>query len=92
LQWKSNKYYIFLEIEIETESVYVCVGGVALVIQHANRMRHVTLSAVACLVAPYFFTLSQKRHDFLAKVVGHEICVLIFSTIVSGTFFILRII
>jgi hypothetical protein len=40
-----------------------CVS-VALGIQHAKRMRRVTVSPVACLVLPYFSTLSHKRHDF----------------------------
>ena len=37
---------------------------VALAIQHAKRMRSITLPTVASLSLTYFSTLSQKRHNF----------------------------
>ena len=37
---------------------------VALVIQHAMRMRRVILSSVVCPALQYFPTLSRKRHEF----------------------------
>jgi hypothetical protein len=40
---------------------------VALLIQHAARVRHIVTSFVAPLVSPYFSTLSHKRHDFRKK-------------------------
>jgi hypothetical protein len=41
--------------------------SVALVIQHAKRMRRIILSSVACLADPYFPTLSQNRTIFGKK-------------------------
>jgi len=52
---KNNKYYIF----------WVCVG---LVIQHAKRMRHITLSCVVCPAVSHFSTGSHKRRDLTPKM------------------------
>ena len=53
----------------------------ALVIQHAMRMRRIILSSVPSLTVQSVSTLSRKQRDFRGeKVIGSEMCVLIFST------------
>jgi len=51
---------------------------VALIIQHAMRMRHIVICGLS--VSTLFFTLSQKRHDFRKKITKHKMYVLISST------------
>jgi hypothetical protein len=63
--------------------------SVALVIQHAERMRHIILSSAACLFLPYFSTLFHKRHDFWEKGTEYKMCVFILSTTLYKTFLIL---
>ena len=64
----------------QSECVCVCVWvGVALVIQHATRMRRIILSFVTCLPLLYFSTLLHKPHHFRKNVTEHNMSVLIFS-------------
>jgi len=56
-------------------------ASVALIIQHAKRVRLIILSSLACPVQLYFSILSHKRHDFREnKFIEPEMCVVIFST------------
>jgi hypothetical protein len=62
---------------------------VVLAIRHGKRMRHITLSSVACPTLPYFATLFHKRHDFWRNVLNIK-CVSWFSLKrLSETFLIL---
>jgi hypothetical protein len=59
--------------------------SVALVSQHARRMRRFVLLSVARQVLPYFSTLSDKQRDFWKNVVEHTICIWFSLQQVSGT-------
>ena len=73
-----------------TSITYTQCMCVALIAQHAKRMRRAVLSSVVSLALQHFSNLIRKRHDFRGKVVEHKTCVLIFSIILSKTFLILR--
>jgi hypothetical protein len=66
-----------------------CVFG-ALVIQHGKRTRRITLSSVACLAVPNFFHITSYPARLSGKVIEYKICVLIYSTVLSENFLILR--
>ena len=53
------------------------VVHVALLIEHATRMRHILTSFMARLAPLYFSTLSHKRHDKINKIdkIKHTFCV-----------------
>ena len=60
--------------------VCVCVvywnggTGVALIIQHAKRMRHIILSSVACLLPPHFPRYLINGMIFEKKVSEYKMC------------------
>ena len=59
---------------------YSKCASVALVIQHAMRMRRIAVTSAACLTLSCLYTLPHRRHDFWRKVNECKIRVLIFST------------
>jgi hypothetical protein len=68
--------------------VCACVcERVALLIQHAKRMRHILVSGLS--VSTTFSALSHKMHC-LKKLIEYKMCVLIFSTTLSEIFLIPR--
>ena len=83
---------VYVERNIEARSCNHCCSGkavstiytvsvsVASLIQHAKRMRPITLSCGLSGCVPCFSILSHKRHDFLKKkkIIEHKMCVLIF--------------
>ena len=54
----------------DMHSHYSALMSVALVIQHAMRMRRIILSSVACPAVPHVPTLLHKSYDF--RVGGAE--------------------
>jgi hypothetical protein len=78
----ADKQYVLLHIEC----VYVTV-----VVQHANRMRHVTFPSVPSPALWHFSTLSHKPHDFRKKKILNIKCVFWFYLqILYKIFLILR--
>jgi hypothetical protein len=70
MEARSRNHYCRVEVVSVTQYEYV---SVALVIQHAKRMRRVILSCVACLAVSHFSTLVRKWHDFRGGGGGKKI-------------------
>jgi hypothetical protein len=90
LQWNSKTYSIFCCM---CECVRACSSAcvhVALIIQHATRMLHIVTCFGAPLAPSHFSILSHKGRNFRKKLTECEMRVLICSTVLSGTFLILR--
>jgi hypothetical protein len=69
-----------------------CLCFCSIIIQHARRMRHITLSSVDRLALPYLSILSHKRNDFRGKKSLNTKCVFCCSLqLLSETFLIIRI-
>jgi hypothetical protein len=64
--------------------------SIALGIQYAMSMRRVTLSSVTCPALHRISHVISHGTIFGKEVIEHKMCVLIFSTTLSPTFFILR--
>jgi hypothetical protein len=67
-------------IQRRVRNTYSECAFIALVIQHAKRMRRIILSYVTRLLLPNISNLSHKRHDFLKNVIEYKTCASIFST------------
>jgi hypothetical protein len=70
-------------VAVEKQNVLniLSVCSVALFIQHAERMRRIIMSSLACLTLPLFSTLSKKNGTIFGKnVIEHKMCALIVST------------
>jgi len=57
----------------------VCVCSLIYPARKAHASPYIVIS-MACPALPYFYTLSQKRHDFGTKAVERKMRVLIFCT------------
>jgi len=87
---KAGGNVLYVYRNVESRSCNHCYGGktisitycecvsVALVMQHAMRMRPAVISGLSdCTI--FFSTLSHKWHDFRKRVTEYKMCVVIFS-------------
>ena len=62
-------------VAVEKQStIYSEFVSVALVIQHAKSMYHITLLSVACMPIPYFSTLSHTQDIFRKNLQNINVC------------------
>jgi hypothetical protein len=76
LQWKSNKYCI----------IWVCICSFRYPVCNVHAPYYHRWPTQLYNILPHYL----KQHDFWKKGIEHKLCVLIFSTTLSETFFILR--
>jgi hypothetical protein len=81
---------VLMTVGVGAQALVCAWKHVALLIQHATRMRHIVTSFVAPLAPPYFLTLSHKRQDIREDVTEYKICVLVFCITLFETFLVLR--
>ena len=92
-QYKQHKYNVTLScVRVPTFCCGTAISSsdsecvfVALVIQHAKRMRHILLSSVACL-AVYFSTFSSIQLNFRKKFLNTIYFFLFSLPLLSETF------
>jgi len=86
--YNSGVYRVWLRGSIV---IYVIIIKTITIMINLTKLMHpIILSPVACLALTHFPTISHKRHGFRKIVTEHQMYVLIFSTTLPETFFILR--
>ena len=69
-----NMIFSYVCVKIFIGVLYFLCESVALIVQHAQRMRRVIVSSVACLNIQNFFTLYHKRNFFQNRTIEKNVC------------------
>jgi hypothetical protein len=67
-------------VEKHYVTYFECVF-LALIIQHAKRMRRIILLSVTSLALPYFYTLTHEWHILGKKIIERKMCLYICTRI-----------